>query len=110
MGVAVEAQPSREASLPISQGGEHSVRSDAYEEAIQACYALLSSGRPLAEILIALKRLGPFNKDQLKSRDVCFDTQNSDLGEPRSHSWVIDHAAPSVEANLSLVPFNVSRS
>src|SRR5438874_188621 len=107
----MEAEPSGGASLPISQGRKHSFRSDGSEEAIQACYDLLSSGQPLTEILVALKRLGPLNKAQLAPCVAAFDTRNLDLSsERRSHQWAIDQATPFVEANLSLVPLNISQS
>ena len=110
MGVAVEAQPSTRAKPADLSGSGTRGPIEERDEAIQACYDLLSSGRPLAEIFVAMKALGPLNKNQLQPRDVPYDTQGRDLlGEPRSHPWAIYDAVPLVEANLSLIPFKVSQ-
>src|ERR1051326_587356 len=45
-------------------------RSDAGEETIQACYNLISSGHPLSEILVALKQLGPLDKQRQSERGL----------------------------------------
>src|SRR5207248_9992014 len=58
----MKAEPLQGVSVPISQQPKNRFRSDA--SPIQACYDLLSSGHSLAEILVALKQLGPAKKAQ----------------------------------------------
>ena len=54
-------------------------RSDASEQAVQACYDLLSSGHSLSKMLVALKQLGPLNKAKSELVDAPGDPQISHL-------------------------------
>ena len=61
------AEPLRDLSASDSEGRKDHIPG---EEAIQACYDLLSSGRALSDILVALKRLGPLNRHNGSERRV----------------------------------------
>ena len=82
----METEPARCLNESISQEQKDHFRSDAGEETIQACYDLISSGHPLSEILVALKQLGPLNKQRQSERGLQpSDTQNCDVpGEIRA--------------------------
>jgi len=66
----METGPARCFNESISQEQKDHFRSDAGEETIQACYDLISSGRPLSEILAALKQLGPLDKQRQSERGL----------------------------------------
>jgi hypothetical protein len=66
----METEPARCFNESISQEHQDHFRSDAGEETIQACYDLISSGRPLSEILVALKQLGPLDKQRQSERGL----------------------------------------
>jgi hypothetical protein len=102
----MEAEPAAQGTL---QEAKNQSCSDVSAEAIQACYDLVSSGRSLSEILIALKRLGPLNKAPAELGGTLGDTQ---LLDPFADSqgtlphWAIAQVATRLEASLSLVPLN----
>jgi hypothetical protein len=73
-GTVMETGPARCLNESISQEQKDHFRSDAGEETIQACYDLISSGRPLSEILAALKQIGPLDKQRRSERGLR-DTQ-----------------------------------
>jgi hypothetical protein len=76
----METGPARCFNESISQEQKDHFRSDAGEETIQACYDLISSGRPLSEILAALKQLGPLDKQRQSERGLQpSDTQICDV-------------------------------
>ena len=89
----MQAEPVRGLSAPIPQERKDLYQRDGNEEAIQACYDLLSSGRPLSEILDAAKRLPRLNKArQSNLGDEPADTQIREIsGEARgiSFQWEI---------------------
>jgi hypothetical protein len=84
----MQAEPVRGLSAPIPQERKDLYQRDGNEEAIQACYDLLSSGRPLSEILDAAKRLRRLNKArQSNLGDEPADTQIREIsGEARGIS------------------------
>src|ERR1700732_5229020 len=97
-------------SAPIPEQSKNRFGSDGSEEAIQACYDLLSSGYPLSEILVALKRLGPLNKVQSELRGARGDTKIYDIGgefSDESSRWQIAKAAEPVESKRSLTAVHV---
>ena len=89
----MQAEPVRGLSAPIPQERKDLYQRDGNEEAIQACYDLLSSGRPLLEILDAAKRLPGLKKvPQSNLGDEPADTQIPTIsGEARGISvqWQI---------------------
>lgn len=64
----MHAEPVQPSNASISS------RSGASEDAIEACCDLLSAGRPISEILIALKRFAPLNEATEAER--CSDKQD----------------------------------
>jgi hypothetical protein len=82
----METEPAQCLNESISQQQKDHFRSDAGEETIQACYDLISSGHPLSEILVALKQLGPLDKQRQSERGLQpSDPQNCDVpGEIRA--------------------------
>jgi len=64
----METEPALCLNEPISQEQKDHFRPDAGEETIRACYDLISSGHPLSEILVALKQLGPLDKQRQSER------------------------------------------
>jgi hypothetical protein len=108
----MKAEPLLSASVPISQQPKDRFRSDANEEAIQACCDLLSSGHSLSQILVALKQLGPLNKAQSELVDAPGDPQIPHLaGEIAAppQSEIIQVAEPT-DVSRSLVPLIVEPS
>jgi hypothetical protein len=76
----METEPAQCLNESISQEQKDHFRSDAGEETIQACYDLISSGHPLSEILVALKQLGPLDKQRQSERGLQpSDTQIGDI-------------------------------
>src|SRR5207302_6733381 len=69
-GTVMETEPAQCLNETISQEQKEHFRSDAGEETIQACYDLISSGQPLSEILVALKQLGPLDKQRQSERGL----------------------------------------
>jgi hypothetical protein len=83
------------------------------EEAIQACYDLLSSGHPLSEILDALKRLGPLNTASTELGGALGNTQflaSSAESRGTSPHWAIVQVPTPFGASLTLVPLNLEQS
>jgi hypothetical protein len=74
----METEPAQCLNESISQEQKDHFRSDAGEETIRACYDLISSGRPLSEILAALKQIGPLDKQRQSERGLR-DTQILDV-------------------------------
>ena len=107
----MQAEPVRGLSAPIPQERKDLYQRDGNEEAIQACYDLLSSGRPLSEILDAAKRLPRLNKArQSNLGDEPADTQIREIsGEARGISvqWeiapVAEWAEPKFVETVALV-------
>lgn len=60
----MKAEPLQSVSIPIDR-----FRSEASEQAIQACYELLSSGHSVSEIL-SLKQLGPLDKAAIRAANA----------------------------------------
>ena len=89
----MDAEPVQGLSAPILQEWKEPNQRDGSEEAIQACYDLLSSGRPLLEILDAAKRLPGLKKvPQSNLGDEPADTQIREIsGQARGISvqWEI---------------------
>ena len=86
--------------------------SDVSEEAIEACYDLVSSGHSLSEILVALKRLAPVNKAPTELGGTPGNTQLLDpFADSRGTShWAVAQLPALVEARHSLVPLNLEQS
>ena len=107
----MQAEPVRGLSAPIPQERKDLYQRDGNEEAIQACYDLLSSGRPLSEILDAAKRLPRLNKArQSNLGDEPADTQIREIsGQARGISvqWeiapVAEWAEPKFVETVALV-------
>ena len=107
----MDAEPVQGLSAPILQEWKEPNQRDGSEEAIQACYDLLSSGRPLSEILDAAKRLPRLNKvPQSNLGDEPADTQiREKSGEARGISvqWeiapVAEWAEPKFVETVALV-------
>ena len=89
----MDSEPVQGLSAPILQEWKEPNQRDGSEEAIQACYDLLSSGRPLLEILDAAKRLPGLKKvPRSNLGDEPADTQIREIsGEARgiSFQWEI---------------------
>ncbi|TMJ89424.1 MAG: hypothetical protein E6G79_00855 [Alphaproteobacteria bacterium] len=103
----MDAEPVQGLSAPILQEWKEPNQRDGSEEAIQACYDLLSSGRPLLEILDAAKRLPGLKKvPQSNLGDEPADTQIREIsGEARgiSFQWEIAPIGNRAEAESSFV-------
>ena len=107
----MDAEPVQGLSAPILQEWKEPNQRDGSEEAIQACYDLLSSGRPLLEILDAAKRLPGLKKvPQSNLGDEPADTQIPAIsGEARGISvqWqiapVAEWAEPKFVETVALV-------
>src|SRR5204862_2615150 len=107
----MDAEPVQGLSAPILQEWKEPNQRDGSEEAIQACYDLLSSGRPLLEILDAAKRLPGLKKvPQSNLGDEPADTQIREIsGEARGISveWeiapVAEWAEPKFVETVALV-------
>jgi hypothetical protein len=105
----MKAEPLQSVSVSISQQPKDRSRSDASEQAIQACYDLLSSGQPLSEILVALKQLGPLNNTQSKFGGAPEQTQIfGPVGEIRGAlpQRAMAQVAKPIESGRSLVLLN----
>jgi hypothetical protein len=105
----MEAEPAQ----GISQQTKSRSCFDVSEEAIQACYDLLSSGHSLSEILVAAKRLAPLNRAPTELRGTLGNTKPvvpfvESSGTPPH--WAIAQVRAPVEARLSLVPLNLEQS
>jgi hypothetical protein len=100
----METEPAQGLNESVSQEQKDHFRSEGSEEAIKACYDLISSGQPLSEILVALKRLGPLDKDRQSERGLGpIVTQISDIaGEVRAASpqWRTAQLTESLESRL----------
>src|SRR5438874_3566511 len=107
----MDAEPVQGLSAPILQEWKEPNQRDGSEEAIQACHDLLSSGRPLLEILDAAKRLPGLKKvPQSNLGDEPADTQIPAIsGEARGISvqWqiapVAEWAEPKFVETVALV-------
>ena len=76
----METEPAQCLNESISPEQKDHFRSDAGEETIQACYDLISSGHSLSEIMLALKQLGPLDKQRQSERGLQpSDTQIGDI-------------------------------
>src|SRR5437762_9184326 len=100
----METEPARCLNESISQEQKDHFRSDAGEETIQACCDMISSGHPLSEILVALKQLGPLDKQRQSERGLQpSDPQNCDVpGEIRAAvpQWQTAQLTKSLEPRL----------
>src|SRR5438067_398814 len=107
----MDSEPVQGLSAPILQEWKEPNQRDSSEEAIQACYDLLSSGRPLLEILDAATRLPGLKKvPQSNLGDEPADTQIPAIsGEARGISvqWqiapVAEWAEPKFVETVALV-------
>jgi hypothetical protein len=100
----MQAEPVQDSRASVHPELKDPFRSDLSDEAIQACYELLSSGRPLSEILDAAKRIASTNKASHSNigREPG-DAQISDIaGEARgaSSKWGTAQVAERVEPRL----------
>ena len=100
----MEAEPVQSIRASIHPELKDPLRSDLSNQAIQACYELLSSGHPLSEVLDAAKRIVSANKaSQSNIGGKPGDTQISDIaGEAHGAScqWGTAHVAEPVESRL----------
>ena len=102
----MKAEPLQSVSIPIDR-----FRSEASEQAIQACYELLSSGHSISEIL-SLKQIGPLNKAQSEPANAPGERKvfylAGDVAAPPQ--WEVVRAAEPVDVSRGLVPLNLARS
>jgi hypothetical protein len=98
----MEAEPVQSIRASIHPELKDPLRSDLSDQAIQACYELLSSGHPLSEVLDAAKRIVSANKaSQSNIGGKPGDTQISDIaGEAHGAScqWGTAQVAEPVES------------
>jgi hypothetical protein len=103
-GTVMGAEPLQGLSASVLEGRKDHFRPDSSEEAIQACYDLLSSGYPLSDILVALKQLGPLNKhSQSESGVESSDTEIADIageGLDAPSQWRTVQVTQAVETRL----------
>ena len=109
----MKAEPAQGLSASFPQEQKEPFRSDRSEETIQACYDLISSGQPLSEILVALKRVGPLNENSPSERGLKpSETQITDIifGQVRAagRQWQTAQLTEPLESPLLREPQNVS--
>lgn len=102
----MKAEPLQSVSIPIDR-----FRSEASEQAIQACYELLSSGHSVSEIL-SLKQLGPLDKAAIRAANApgerkIFHLAGNGAAPPR---WKIVQVAEPADVSRGLVPLNLAPS